>query len=457
MLSYKSLEEISRSKLLLFKKSTLIKKNITYKDFFNIIETNTYHLSVNYGKLKKEVVFLKIARGLDFYVYLLSCLFLGSKVIIIDTNIDNKNLKNLKKKFQPKIIIDQSFKVNTKTKESFKIYEMFSNLKNSKIILFTSGTTGEPKAISLNTIKFFENAIQFGKIIPIKKSDIILNNWPHYYTASVFNMFLCAVLNKASIVLEDQISSSNYFQYWKIIKKNKINIAYLTPTMSIALINYKRFQNKIKYNLKKLKIISTGAYLYPYLEKKFFDEFKVNLLDCFGATEIGASVTILDKKKKFKISKGVKFIIRNNKLGFLSKYMFEGYLINKNKLNKYKNKIYFTGDIAEKNKNSFNIIGRENEIIKKGGSQVSLIKIENQIIKHENVVDVICKPKKSKFWVEDFDAFVIFKNFDNSSVSKLIKFLSQNLNSVEMPDKIIEVSEIKKTNIGKKIRKKLKF
>ena len=336
---------------------------------------------------------------------------------------------------------------------------MYSSLKSSKIILFTSGTTGEPKAITLNTIKFFESAIQFSKLIPIKKGDVILNNWPHFYTASLFNMFLCAMLNKASIALEEKISSSNYYyyNYWEIIKKNRINIAYLTPTMSIALINYKRFQNKTKYKFKNLKIISTGAYLYPYIKKKFFEEFKLNLLDCFGATEIGASVSILDNEKNFKISNGVKFIIKNNKLGFSSKYMFDGYQINKSKIISYKNKIYFTGDVAKKYKNSFDIIGRENEIIKKGGTQVSLIKIENQILEHKNIADVICIPKKSKFWIEDFEAFVIFKKYDNESIIKLIKFLSQKLTSIEMPDKIFKVSEIEKTKTGKKIRKKLKF
>ena len=256
-------------------------------------------------------------------------------------------------------------------------------------------------------------------------------------------MFLCGFLNNCSIVLEDQISSSNYFNYWKIIKKNKITIAYLTPTMSIALINYKRFQNKISEKFKKLKIISTGAYLYPYLEKKFFDEFKINLLDCYGATEIGASVTLINESKKFKISKGVKFLIKNGKLGFSSNYMFEGYLVEKNKKEKNNKKIYFTGDIAKKNNDQFKIIGRENEIIKKGGSQVSLIKIENQIIENENVIDVICKPKKSKFWVEDFESFVIFKKYNNESIPKLIKFLSQKLTSIEMPDKIFKVNEIK--------------
>ena len=457
MLNNKYLQEISNNNFLLFKKTNIVKNNITSKEFFRDIEKKAFILDENYGKLKGEIVFLKTTRSLDFYIYLLSLLFLGSKVMIIDASTNNKTLNELQKKFKPKIVINQKFTLKSKSKKRSNIFKMYSDLKSSKIILFTSGTTGEPKAITLNTIKFFESAIQFGKLIPIKKGDIILNNWPHFYTASVFNMFLCAMLNKASIVLEEKISSSNYYNYWEIIKKNKINIAYLTPTMSIALINYKRFQNKIKYNFKNLKIISTGAYLYPYLKKKFFEEFKLNLLDCFGATEIGASVTILDNKKKFKISNGVKFIIKNNKLGFSSKYMFDGYQINKNKIVGYKNKTYFTGDIAKKYKNSFDIIGRENEIIKKGGTQVSLIKIENQILEHKNIVDVICIPKKSKFWIEDFEAFVLFKKYDDQSISRLIKFLSQNLISIEMPDKIFRVSEIKKTKIGKKIRKKLKF
>ena len=456
MLISEILEDLFKSKAILFKKTNLIKKNISYYDFLKNVNNLSVYITDNFGSFENEIVFLKLSRGINFYKYFLSFVFLGAKVVILDLNIDRKNFEILKKKFKPKAVIDQNFLVK-KIPNSKKKINILSKLRCSKIILFTSGTTGEPKAIVLNAIKFFKSAIQFSKLIPIKKNDVILNNWPHYYTASVFNMFLCGFLNKCSIVLENQISSLNYFNYWKIIKKNKITIAYLTPTMSNALINYKRFQNKVNKNFNKLKIISTGAYLYPYLEKKFFDEFKINLLDCYGATEIGASVTIINKNKKFKISKGVKFIIKNNKLGFLSDYMFEGYLVEKNKLEKNKKEIYFTGDISKKYKDHFKIIGRENEIIKKGGSQVSLIKIENQIMESENVIDVICKPKKSKFWIEDFESFVIFKNYNNDSISKLIKFLSDKLTSIEMPDKIFKVNEIKKTSIGKKIRKKLKF
>ncbi len=456
MLISEIFKDLFKSKTILFKKTNLIKKNISYFEFLNNVQKLSFNIDKNHGSFKNEIVFLKLSRSIDFYSYFFCFVLLGAKVVILDLNIDRENFYILRKRFKPKAVVDQNFLIK-KIQNSKNKINILNKLKYSKIILFTSGTTGKPKAIVLNTIKFFESAIQFSKLIPIKKNDVILNNWPHYYTASVFNMFLCGFLNNCSIVLEDQISSSNYFNYWKIIKKNKITIAYLTPTMSIALINYKRFQNKISGIFKKLKIISTGAYLYPYLEKKFFDEFKINLLDCYGATEIGASVTLINESKKFKISKGVKFLIKNGKLGFSSNYMFEGYLVKKNKLEKNNKKIYFTGDVAKKYNDQFKIIGRENEIIKKGGSQVSLIKIENQIMENENVIDVICKPKKSKFWVEDFESFVIFKKYNNESIPKLIKFLSQKLTSIEMPDKIFKVSEIKKTSIGKKIRQKLKF
>ena len=450
------LSKLIKSKKILFKETNLIKKPLTYESFFKYFLKNMEILKHEQGSLKNEIIFLKLTRDIEFYISLISILLQGSKVFIIDHNIDDKYFYNLKKKFKPKLIIDQKLK-----KKKIKIFKKkidFSNIKYSKIILFTSGTTGKPKAIQLNTVRFFESAIQFAKLIPIKKKDVILNNWPHYYTASVFNMFLCGFLNESTITLENQISSSNYYSYWEIINKNKISVAYLTPTMCIALINYIRFQNKIKIKSKNLKVISTGSYLYPYLKEKFYKKFKIDLLDCYGATEIGASISIYNyRNKKFKISKGVNFVIKNKKLGFLSKYIFEGYLISKNKLEENTNDIYYTGDIAKKVGKFFKIIGRENEIIKKGGQQVSLIKIENEVMKHKNVIDVICIPKKSKFWVEDFDCLIIFKKYSIDSISKLVVFLSKKLTSTEMPDKIIKVENIKKTSIGKKIRKKLAF
>ena len=108
----------------------------------------------------------KIKFGLAFILFLF--FFLKFNISGQVLNIDRENFNILKKRFKPKAVIDQNFLIK-KIQNSKKKINILNKLRYSKIILFTSGTTGKPKAIVLNTIKFFESAIQFSKLIPIKK------------------------------------------------------------------------------------------------------------------------------------------------------------------------------------------------------------------------------------------------------------------------------------------------
>ena len=134
----------------------------------NNVQKLSFNINKNHGSFENEIVFLKLSRSIDFYSYFFCFILLGAKVVIIDLNIDRENFNILKKRFKPKAVIDQNFLIK-KIQNSKKKINILNKLRYSKIILFTSGTTGKPKAIVLNTIKFFESAIQFSKLIPIKK------------------------------------------------------------------------------------------------------------------------------------------------------------------------------------------------------------------------------------------------------------------------------------------------
>ena len=112
------------------------------------------------------------------------------------------------------------------------------------------------------------------------------------------------------------------------------------------------------------------------------------------------------------LSKGV-FIKLSKKKEIMvkSKFFFEGYINDKGLLERFKKKYFNTGDLGEKkDRDKYYIIGRNKEIIKKGGEQVSLLKIEDAALGFQKVEDVIAKGVKSEFWGEEIELDVIFKN-----------------------------------------------
>ena len=213
--------------------------------------------------------------------------------------------------------------------------------------------------------------------------------------AGIFNLFLCPLVTGATINLNEEIGIDTYKDYWKNIEAQKITLAYLSPTMAQALVSFSKLGIKPSKRTVLPKFISTGSFLYDSTSKSFAKNFNRRLIKCYGVTEVGGSITILDKNSNKKncvgkLSKGIGVIIsENNEVLIKSNYMFDGYLNKSNKIVPFKKKYFNTGDLGKFINNYLFIFGRNKEIIKKGGEQVFLLKIEDVALSHKNIKDAV--------------------------------------------------------------------
>ena len=316
----------------------------------------------NIKNLHNKVVFIKNERSHNFFLTLLGLIHLECIIFPISPKISNKDLLYLRRKYKPYLEINGSEKISGNVEKKLKINKNF--LKNTKIIFFTSGTTGKPKGIVHNVENLLQSAKSFSLLSNLNKKDIVLHNWPHYYMAGIFNMFLCPLVSGSSIYFDDEIGINNYINYWADLKKNKISLAYLSPTMAHAIVSYakyERFESKNKFT----KIFSTGSFLYNSTKSKFYKMFSKNLINCYGVTEVGGSISLNVNKNDDggsigNLSKGVKIKLSNKKeILIKSKYAFEGYMKDHLNIEKKSKKNYFeTGDLAIKQKNKIIITGR---------------------------------------------------------------------------------------------------
>ena len=433
---------------------------ITYKEFHNNALSFASYLQKIHKVKPGKIIFLNMNRSTEYFTGILSLVFLGATIIPISNRISKFEIDYLRKKYDPYLEISS---INTKTNYG-KIALKSNYLSKAQIIFFTSGTTGKPKGILHRISNLLINANNFSILANYKASKVILHNWPHYYMAGFFNMFLCPLVSGSTIYFDEEININSYLKYWNEIKKKGIDIAYLSPTMAQSLISYSNYQRFNKKNLGPINIISTGSYLYSSTAKKFKELFGLDLVNCYGVTEIGGSISLEQKpftrnKPLGKIHKGVKIKISNNKeILVKSDYMFEGYLENKINLKKFSSEYFNTGDLGEKKNGKIYIKGRNKEIIKKGGEQVSLLKVEDIALGYNETKEVIARGVSSEFWGEEIELDVIFNN--NSSPSKIVhqkenlkKYLLQKLPKLYIPKKINSVKFIPKTSIGKNYRK----
>lgn len=431
-------------------------KPLTYKAVLTKALSYGEGLERKSGSLKNKIIFVKSNRSQKFFITIISLFLLECIVIPISSKITNKELLYLRKKYRPFIELngEESF---SETNFSKKNKQKKVSLKKSKIIFFTSGTTGQPKGITHNIHNLLQSAKSFSKLANYTKKDLVLHNWPHYYMAGIFNMFLCPFVSGGKIFFDEEIGINSYLNYWKDLKKNKISIAYLSPTMAHALISYSKY-SKSKVKNIKTRIISTGSYLYNSTKNNFKKMFSKDLINCYGITEVGGSISLAKNKNKDpgsigELSRGVNLkISKNNEILITSKYMFEGYLEDKAKKKKFNNSFFNSGDLGIKKNKDYILTGRSKEIIKKGGEAVSLLKIEDIALNCKIVKDVIAKGIPSEFWGEDIEIKVVFTNFKKDNIEIFKRYLVEKLSRLEFPHKIEIVKSIPKTSIGKNYR-----
>ena len=213
---------------------------ITYKEIHNNALNFASYLQKKHKMQPGKIIFLNMNRSTEYFTGILSLIFLGATIIPISNRISKFEIDYLRKKYDPHLEINS---VKTKTNHG-NITLKNNYLSKAQIIFFTSGTTGKPKGILHKISNLLISADNFSILANYKTCKVILHNWPHYYMAGFFNMFLCPILSGISIFFDEEISNNTYLKYWNRIVQSKIDIAYLSPTMAQALIAYSQYEKK---------------------------------------------------------------------------------------------------------------------------------------------------------------------------------------------------------------------
>ena len=471
-----SLETSNISKLLkIFEKNqnniaitaTLRDNKITYKEFLN------KSLDIlQYLKEKKKIqvgdkILISLENSYDFLILIFACLLGGFIAVPIDPNLPSERLIKLKKMIKPKITI-KKINLNYSNKKIKKNKLSFS--KRPFLILFTSGTTGEPKGIILENYKYISSAFSYSKMCEYDDKTKIYHCLPMFYNAGMMNIFFSAISSGSNVVIGPRVNPINLFKLVDILRDYKINSIHLTPEILNSLNKIYENKNLVKSELQNIQVISTANYLHEKIREDFEKKFGIRILNCYGITEAGGALTLQRWEDTYfedsvgHHSKEIKFSILKknslNKILVMSPYMMKGYILPNGKFIKHKliNKYFDTGDIGKYENGQLFITGRRNDIIKKGGEIISLNFLDNVCKKIKNIEDCV------HLSLEDIDKgnkIILFVKFQKikdieNEIEKLRLILKKDLRNIELPDRIYPVPIIPRLFNGKINKSKLK-
>ena len=123
----------------------------------------------------------------------------------IDINIPQIKYKTLKNILNPKIEI-KNFKFNKSTN-----LRKFQTIKENfiSIIMFTSGTTGEPKGIQISLESYLGMARSFSKLCGYEENTKIYNCLPLHYNAGLLNTCFAGLINGSKVIIGPKVNSLN--------------------------------------------------------------------------------------------------------------------------------------------------------------------------------------------------------------------------------------------------------
>jgi acetyl-CoA synthetase len=355
-------------------------------------------------------------------------------------------------------------------------------------LLYTSGTTGKPKAIlhvhggymvgTYTTLKY---------VFDIHEEDRF---WcaadPGWITGHSYIVYGPLLNGATSFMYEGAPTYPYPSRWWQMIEKYGINILYTAPTAIRGLMRFgEAWPNR--HDLSTLRLLGTvGEPINPEAWKWYYKVIgheKCPIMDTWWQTETGMFMITpmpcvpLKPGSGTKPFPGLQMDILDDE-GNPVKANEEGYLVIKNPwpsmlrtiwndpdryVEQYWSKydgMYLTGDSAKRDEDGYYwIIGRVDDVIKVSGYRLGSAEIESALVSHPAVAEAAAIALPHEVKGNAIHAFVILRSgYERSDhlVDELRKHVGHEMGPIAKPEHIEIVDSLPKTRSGKIMRRVLK-
>jgi acyl-CoA synthetase (AMP-forming)/AMP-acid ligase II len=334
------------------------------------------------------------------------------------------------------------------------------------LVLHTSGTTSRPKIVPLTHGNICTSARNIQKTLQLDATDVCLNVMPLFHIHGLMAAVLATLGTGGAVFAAPGFDALKFFSWL-----DKANPTWYTavPTMHQAILGRAK-RNQSSIDQARLRFIRSSSSSLPSqvlleLEKTF----GVPVVEAYAMTEAahqmtcnqlppglrkpgtvgcaaGPEVRIMDESQPTLLGKGDtgEIVIRGNNVT-------AGYENNpKANAECFVDGWFRTGDQGILDDDGYlTITGRLKEIINRGGEKISPREIDDVLMDHEAIQQVVTFAMPHKSLGEEVAAAVVLYEGCEADEKSIRSFAGERLASFKVPRKILFLDEIPKGATGK--------
>lgn len=336
---------------------------------------------------------------------------------------------------------------------------------DTALVLHTSGTTSRPKIVPLSQKNVCASAASVATSIALEPLDRCLSIMPLFHIHGLIAAVLGSLEAGASVHCTPGFNALHFFRWLE-----EIGPSWYTgvPTMHQAILS-RASRNKEAIDAASLRLVrSSSASLPPQVMAELEATFGAPVIEAYGMTEAAhqmASNPLPPMQRKpghVGLPAGPEVSIMNE-AGILLPVDTIGEIVirgpsvtsgykNNDKANAeaFTNGWFRTGDQGVMDEDGyFRLTGRLKEIINRGGEKISPREVDEVLLDHPAIAQVVTFAVPHPKLGEDVAAAVVLADGSDADEQSIRAFVAERLAAMKVPRKIVFLDEIPKGATGK--------
>nr|MCW2727773.1 acyl-CoA synthetase [Aeromicrobium sp.] len=339
--------------------------------------------------------------------------------------------------------------------------------RHGQIIIFTSGTSGLPKGARREEPKDLMPLVAFFGAIPYRGNSTVVLAAPLFHSWGLIN-FAFGLSTAPTYVLRRKFDPA---QVLRDIQDHRAEVLVVVPLMMQRLIDADPAVVE-RTDVSSLRITaSSGSALAGDLANRFMDLFTDSVYNFYGATETGwvtiagpkdlreapgtagtppfrTTVKILDPDGR-EVPQGETGVIHVG-----NDMPFGGYTDGNTK--SFADGLMHTGDVGYFDENGrLFVSGRDDDMVISGGENVFPRELEDALIEHADVSDVVVRGIPDEKFGQVLAAYVVLKPGASATEDDLTAYAKQHVARFAVPRRLMILDELPRNPTGKVMKRNL--